>query len=38
VFLHPPASIDAELRAAGLERLSLRRTLGWEVVVYKRST
>ena len=37
VFLHAPASIDAELRAAGLERLSLRRTLGWEIVVYKRS-
>jgi SAM-dependent methyltransferase len=37
VFLHPPVSIDAELRAAGLERLSLRRTLGWEIIVYRRS-
>jgi magnesium-protoporphyrin O-methyltransferase len=37
VFLHPPVSIDAELRAAGLERVSLRRTLGWEIIVYKRS-
>lgn len=36
VFMHDPAAIDATLRAAGLERRSLRRTLGWEVVVYAR--
>jgi SAM-dependent methyltransferase len=38
VFLHDPAAIDAELRAAGLERTSRRRTLGWEVVVYARAS
>ena len=38
VFLHDPAAIDAELRAAGLERRSLRQTLGWEVVVYARAS
>ena len=38
VFLHDPAAIDAELRAAGLERRSLRQTLGWEVVVYARTS
>ena len=37
VFLHDPAAIDAELRAAGLERKSWRQTLGWEVVVYARA-
>ena len=37
VFLHDPAAIDAELRAAGLERRSRRQTLGWEVVVYARA-
>ena len=36
VFLHDPAAIDLVLRSAGLERRSLRRTLGWEVVVYTR--
>jgi len=36
VFLHRPSAIDAALRAAGLERLTLRRTFGWEVVVYER--
>jgi SAM-dependent methyltransferase len=35
-YLHPPAAIDAVLRAQGLERRSLRRTLGWEVAVYAR--
>jgi SAM-dependent methyltransferase len=35
-FLHPPAAIDAILRAHGLERRSFRRTLAWEVVVYSR--
>jgi len=38
VFLHDPAAIDAELRAAGLERRSWRQTLGWEVVVYARAS
>ena len=36
VFLHDPTSIDRVLRTAGLERASMRRTLGWEVVVYSR--
>jgi magnesium-protoporphyrin O-methyltransferase len=36
VFVHDPAAIDAGLRSAGLERQCLRRTLGWEVVVYRR--
>ena len=36
VFLHRPSAIDAALRAAGLERLTLRKTFGWEVVVYER--
>jgi hypothetical protein len=36
-FLHDPFSIDGVLRAAaGLERSSVRRTLGWEVVVHTR--
>ncbi len=38
VFLHDPDAIDAMLRRAGLERRSLRRTLGWEVVVYGRTS
>jgi magnesium-protoporphyrin O-methyltransferase len=38
VFLHDPAVIDAELRAAGLERRSRQQTLGWEVVVYARAS
>jgi magnesium-protoporphyrin O-methyltransferase len=37
VFLHDPAAIDATLRDAGLERRAMRRTLGWEVVVYARA-
>jgi magnesium-protoporphyrin O-methyltransferase len=36
VFLHDPRAIDAELRAAGLTRFSVRETLGWQVVVYRR--
>jgi 2-polyprenyl-3-methyl-5-hydroxy-6-metoxy-1,4-benzoquinol methylase len=36
VFLHDPSSIDRVLRDRGLERTSVRRTLGWEVVVYAR--
>jgi SAM-dependent methyltransferase len=35
-YLHRPAAIDAVLRAQGLERRSLRRTVGWEVAVYAR--
>jgi SAM-dependent methyltransferase len=35
-YLHPPAAIDAVLRAHGLERRTFRRTLAWEVVVYSR--
>ena len=36
VFLHRPSAIDASLRALGLERRSVRRTLAWEAVVYER--
>jgi len=36
VFLHDPAAIHAVLAKAGLERRSLQRTLGWEVVVFER--
>jgi magnesium-protoporphyrin O-methyltransferase len=36
VFLHDPRAIDAELRAAGLARSSVRTAFGWEVVVYRR--
>jgi magnesium-protoporphyrin O-methyltransferase len=32
--LHPPAAIDAVLRAHGLQRRTVRRTLAWEVAVY----
>jgi magnesium-protoporphyrin O-methyltransferase len=35
-YLHPPAAIDASLRAHGLERRSLRRTIAWEVAVYSK--
>jgi magnesium-protoporphyrin O-methyltransferase len=37
VFPHDPAAIDRALRTAGLQRRSIQRTLGWEVVVYDRS-
>jgi 2-polyprenyl-3-methyl-5-hydroxy-6-metoxy-1,4-benzoquinol methylase len=37
VFLHDPQAIDAELRASGLARVSVRETLGWQVVVYRRA-
>ena len=36
VFLHRPQAIDTSLRALGLERRSVQRTVGWEVVVYER--
>jgi magnesium-protoporphyrin O-methyltransferase len=35
-FLHPPAQIDALLRAAGLHLTSARQTLVWRVAVYSR--
>jgi SAM-dependent methyltransferase len=37
VFFHRPADIDAVLRSAGLDRRLVRRTLGWEIVVYERT-
>ena len=36
VFLHDPGAIDAELRVAGLQRVSERHTINWHVVVYRR--
>ena len=36
VFMHAPARIDAVLRTAGLEPVTFRRTLGWEVAIYSR--
>jgi magnesium-protoporphyrin O-methyltransferase len=36
VFLHSPTAIDRVLRAAGLRRRFVRRTPGWEVVIYER--
>lgn len=38
VFVHEPHAIDGQLRAGGLERRSLRRTIGWEVAVYERTS
>ena len=38
VFLHSPTAIDGVLRIAGLERRAVRRTPGWEVVIYERKT
>jgi hypothetical protein len=38
VYLHAPDAIDAVLRATGLTRRVARHTLGWEVVVYERTT
>ena len=38
VYLHSPDAIDAALRATGLTRRGTRTTLGWEVVVYERTT
>jgi SAM-dependent methyltransferase len=35
-YLHPPAAIDAALRAQGLTRRSVQRTIAWEIVVYAR--
>jgi hypothetical protein len=36
VFLHAPAAIDATVRGLGFTRVSLRRTVAWEVAVYER--
>lgn len=36
VYVHAPAAIDAVLRAQGLERRAFRRTVAWEVAVYRR--
>jgi len=36
VFMYDPRAINERLRAAGLERRVLRRTIGWEIVVYER--
>jgi hypothetical protein len=36
-FAHDPDAIDAVLRAQGLQRRTVRRALGWEVVVYDRA-
>jgi len=36
VFFHRPSAIDTSLRALGLHRRSVRRTLAWEAVVYER--
>lgn len=35
-FQHDPVAIDAVLRTAGLQRRHIRRTFGWEIVVYER--
>ena len=35
-YVHPPSAIDAVIRRHGLERRAFRRTLGWEVAVYRR--
>jgi len=35
-FQHDPVEIDAVLRTAGLHRRHIRRTFGWEIVVYER--
>ena len=36
-FQHNPVEIDAVLRAAGLQRRHIRRSFGWEIVVYERN-
>ena len=36
VFLHSPTAVDGVLRIAGLDRHAVRRTPGWEVVIYER--
>ena len=38
VFVHSPKAIDAVLREHGLERVTQRRTIAWEVVTYRRTT
>jgi magnesium-protoporphyrin O-methyltransferase len=36
-YMHAPGQVDAILRAAGYERREIRRTLIWQVVVYRRT-
>ncbi len=36
VYAHPPGAIERVLRSHGLERSAGRRTVAWEVVVYRR--
>ena len=36
VFLHPRADMDALLRNAGMERVSLKRLFVWEIALYAR--
>jgi magnesium-protoporphyrin O-methyltransferase len=36
VFLHPVADMDGLLRRGGLERVSLRRLVVWEMALYRR--
>jgi len=36
VFVHAPSAIADVLRASGLQPVRLRRTLVWEVAVYRR--
>ncbi len=38
VFLHPVEEMDALLRREGLERVSRRRLLVWEMALYQRTT
>ena len=38
VFVHEPANIELTLRAHGLERASVRRTLVWVIAVYRRAS
>lgn len=35
-FVHPTKAVDAILRSNGLHQISYRRTLTWQVMVYKR--
>ena len=38
VFVHDPPAINERLREAGLGPRLLRRTIGWEIAVYERSS
>jgi magnesium-protoporphyrin O-methyltransferase len=37
VFVHDVRAIDAEVRAAGFDRLAARRRFGWDVALYARA-